>query len=43
VHATIQGLKSQKSAHEIAALRDKAVEDVAPKKMLETMRASGGK
>ena len=41
VHATIEGLQSQRSAHEIAALRDKAVEDVAPKKMLETMR--GGK
>lgn len=38
VHATVQGLKSQRSAHEIAALRDKAVEDVAPRKMLETMR-----
>ena len=38
VHATIAGLKSQRSAHEIAALRDKAVEDVAPKKMLETIR-----
>jgi len=41
VHATIQGLQSQRSAHEIAALRDKAVEDVAPKKMLETMRGGG--
>lgn len=41
VHATVQGLKSQRSAHDIAALRDKAVEDVAPKKMLETMRGSG--
>jgi small subunit ribosomal protein S5 len=38
VHATIAGLKSQRSAHEIATLRDKAVEDVAPRKMLETMR-----
>jgi small subunit ribosomal protein S5 len=43
VHATVAGLKSQKSAHEIATLRDKAVEDVAPKKMLETMRQGGGK
>jgi small subunit ribosomal protein S5 len=41
VHATVAGLKSQQSAHEIAALRDKAVEDVAPKKMLETMRQGG--
>ncbi len=41
VHATVAGLQSQRSAHEIAALRDKAVEDVAPKKMLETMRGGG--
>jgi small subunit ribosomal protein S5 len=38
VHATVAGLKSLRSAHEIAALRDKAVEDVAPKAMLEAMR-----
>lgn len=38
VHATIEGLQSQRSAHEIATLRDKAVEDVAPKAMLETLR-----
>lgn len=38
VHATIEGLQSQRSAHEIATLRDKAVEDVAPKAMIETMR-----
>jgi small subunit ribosomal protein S5 len=38
VHATVEGLKSQRSAHEIAALRDKAVEDVAPRAMVETMR-----
>ncbi|MGM0618624.1 MAG: 30S ribosomal protein S5 [Actinomycetota bacterium] len=41
VHATVAGLRSQRSAHEIAALRDKAVEDVAPKAMLETMRSGG--
>ncbi len=41
VHATVQGLKSQRSAHEIAVLRDKAVEDVAPRKMLETLRGGG--
>jgi len=41
VHATVAGLQSQRSAHEIATLRDKAVEDVAPKKMLETMRQGG--
>jgi small subunit ribosomal protein S5 len=38
VHATVEGLKSQRSAHEIAALRDKSLEDVAPKAMVETMR-----
>ena len=38
VHATVAGLKSLRSAHQIAELRDKAVEDVAPKAMLETMR-----
>jgi small subunit ribosomal protein S5 len=41
VHATIAGLQDQRSAHQIATLRDKAVEDVAPKAMLETLR--GGK
>ena len=41
VHATVKGLQDLKSAHEIAALRDKSVEDVAPKKMVETMRGGG--
>jgi small subunit ribosomal protein S5 len=41
VYATIEGLQSQKSPHEIARLRDKAVEDVAPKAMLEAMRGGG--
>ena len=39
IHATIAALKSQRTAHEIANLRDKSVEHVAPKKMLEAMRA----
>lgn len=39
VHATVAGLKSQRSAHEIAVLRDRALEDVAPRKMIESMRA----
>jgi small subunit ribosomal protein S5 len=43
VHATIQGLQDQRSAHQIAELRDKAIEDVAPKKMIETMRAGGNR
>lgn len=38
VYATIAGLQSLRSATHIAELRDKAVEDVAPKKMVETMR-----
>ena len=38
VGATMEGLQSQRSPHEIAALRDKAVEDIAPKKMVETLR-----
>jgi small subunit ribosomal protein S5 len=38
VGATIEGLQSQRSPHEIATLRDKAVEDIAPKKMVETLR-----
>jgi small subunit ribosomal protein S5 len=38
VHATVEGLQAQRSAHDIAALRDKAVEDVAPKAMVETIR-----
>jgi small subunit ribosomal protein S5 len=41
VHATVEGLQSLRSAHEIARLRDKAVEDVAPKAMIETMRSGG--
>ena len=41
VHATVEGLRSQRSPHDIAALRGKAVEDVAPKKMLETLRGGG--
>lgn len=41
VHATVEGLKSQRSPQEIADLRDLPVEQVAPKAMLETIR--GGK
>lgn len=42
VHAVVDGLKQQRSPYEIAQLRDKDVEDVAPKAMLETIKASGG-
>lgn len=42
VHAVVDGLKQQRSPYEIAELRDKDVEDVAPKAMLETIKASGG-
>ena len=38
VHATIAGLKSQRSPHRIAELRDLALEDVATKGMIESMR-----
>jgi small subunit ribosomal protein S5 len=41
VHATIAGLKDLRSAKQVAALRDKAVEDVAPRAMLETL--AGGR
>ncbi len=41
VHATITGLQEQRSPHAIAELRDKAVEDVAPKAMVETLRGGG--
>ncbi len=38
VHATIEGLKSQRSPHFIAELRDKSLEEVATKGMIESMR-----
>lgn len=38
VHAAIQGLKDLRSPYEIAELRDRSVEDVAPKAMVETLR-----
>ncbi len=41
VDATLAGLKEQRSPHEVAALRDKPVEHVAPKAMLETLRGGG--
>lgn len=41
VHATMSGLRSLRSPYTIAELRDKAVEDVAPKAMLETLRSGG--
>ena len=41
VHATVAGLRAQRSPHTIADLRDKDVEDVAPKAMLETLKAGG--
>lgn len=37
VHATVAGLKDLRSAKQVAALRDKAVEDVAPRAMLEAL------
>ena len=38
VSAVVNGLQEQKSPHEVARLRDKAVEDIAPRKMIETLR-----
>jgi small subunit ribosomal protein S5 len=40
VHATVAGLKGLRSAKQVAALRDKSVEHVAPKAMLEAMGGS---
>jgi len=37
VHATVAGLKELRSAKQVAALRDKSLEHVAPKKMIEAM------
>ncbi len=41
VHATTTGLKELRSANQIAELRGKSVEDVAPKAMVEAMRSGG--
>ena len=41
VFATITGLQELRSPHTIAELRGKAVEDVAPKAMVETLRGGG--
>jgi small subunit ribosomal protein S5 len=40
VHATVAGLKDLRSAKHIANLRDKPIEHVAPKAMLESMGGS---
>jgi small subunit ribosomal protein S5 len=40
VHATVAGLKGLRSAKQIANLRDKSIEHVAPKAMLESMGGS---
>jgi ribosomal protein S5 len=37
VHATVAGLKGLRSAKQIASLRGKSIEHVAPKAMLESM------
>ncbi len=41
VHATVDALKRQKDPREVARLRDKALEDVAPKAMIDTLREAG--
>ena len=38
IHATVSALKSQRSPHDVAMLRDKSLEHVAPKAMIETIR-----
>jgi small subunit ribosomal protein S5 len=38
VGAVVNGLKEQKTPYEVARLRDKAIEDIAPKKMIEALR-----
>jgi small subunit ribosomal protein S5 len=40
VHATVAGLRSLRSAKQVAALRGKSIEHVAPKAMLEAMGGS---
>lgn len=42
VHATVTALKSQRHPREVARLRDKSVEEIAPKAMVETLREAGG-
>lgn len=41
VHATVQGLKDLRTPHQIALLRDKSLEEIAPKAMVETLREGG--
>ncbi len=41
VHATVEALKSQKDPREVARLRDKSLEEVAPKAMVETLHEAG--
>jgi len=41
VYATVAGLKGLRSPQHIADLRDKAVEDIAPKAMVAAMRGGG--
>ncbi len=41
VHATVEALKSQKDPREVARLRDKPLEHVAPKAMVETLHEAG--
>ncbi len=41
IHATVAALKGQRDPREIARLRGKTLEEVAPKAMIETMREGG--
>ncbi len=42
VHATVTALRSQRHPREIADLRDKSLEEVAPKAMVQAMRERAG-
>lgn len=41
IHATVAALQGQRDPNEVAQLRDKALEDVAPRAMIEAMRGGG--
>ena len=42
VHAAVAGLRDLRMPEEVARMRGRAVEDVAPRRMLETMRSGDG-
>jgi small subunit ribosomal protein S5 len=42
VHATVAGLRELRMPEEVARMRGRAIEDVVPRRMLETMRSGDG-